>query len=199
MIYFEDIDMPIKCTLGYVQSTMNLILLGGNNVGNKMWIKSTEKLFKPFFNTHVLSYKHWETQDEWINPDIEMKRLARLGERLGDYIIFSRSAGTMITLMSNSKGMIKPKKCIFVGIAVKWSEYYDPDYDSWLRDFKIPNMLIQKSFDPAISCEKLRTFLQERQFENYNLKEIPGDDHYYGNIEELRDMTVDFCQHTENT
>lgn len=177
-----------------LQNSMNLILLGGNNVGNKKWITAVEKLFKPYFKTHALHYKHWTTGSEWINPDTELKRLARLADKLKDYVIFSRSAGTMITLMGGSKGLIKPRQCVFVGLAIKWSEYYDPDYDSWLRDFTIPSLLIQKSQDPAISCKKLRTFLRKRKFEDYKLKEIPGNDHYYGNIEELRNLTVGFCK-----
>lgn len=171
---------------------MNLILLGGNNVGNKKWIRAVEKQFKPHFKTHVLPYKHWDTGNEWINPDEELKRLARLGNRLGDYMIFSRSAGTLITLMGDSRSMIKPARCIFVGIAIKWSEYFDPDYDNWLKNFKTPSLLIQKTHDPAISCRKLKKFLDKRNLTDYKLKEIPGEDHYYGDIEELRDLTVDF-------
>ena len=173
---------------------MNIILLGGNNVGNKKWMTAMEKLLKPNFQTHTLHYKHWETGSEWINPDTELKRLARLADKLKDYVIFSRSAGTMITLMGASRGLIKPKKCIFVGLAIKWSAYYDPDYSSWLRNFTSPSLLIQKTLDPAISCEKLRVFLRERTFKDYKLKELPGNDHYYGNIEELRNLTVEFCQ-----
>ncbi len=173
---------------------MNLILLGGNNIGNKKWIHGMENLFKPYFATHTLNYKHWETGDEWVNPDREMKRLAEISEKMGDYIIFSRSAGTMITLMGISKGLINPNRCIFVGISIKWSEYFDPDYDKWLKNFTTPSLIIQKSKDPAISTEKLQSFLAEKNFANYKLKELPGEDHYYGNIEELRDLTIDFCK-----
>lgn len=172
---------------------MNLILLGGNNVGNKKWIESMEVLFKPYFQTHILYYNHWKTGNEWVNPELELKRLCQTTNKLENYIIFSRSAGTMITLMGASRGVISPAKCIFVGISIKWSSYFDPDYESWLKNFKIPSLMIQKSFDPAISAANLRKFLVENNFAEYNLKEIPGEDHYYGNIEELKDLTLDFC------
>lgn len=173
---------------------MNIILLGGNNVGNRKWINGMENLLKPHFKTHTLQYKHWETGDEWINPEQELKRLADLAGRLKDYTIFARSAGTMITLMGKWKRFINPRQCVFVGMSIKWSAYFDPDYDRWLKNFTTPSLVIQKSHDPAISSDKLRTFLNTRHFSDYQLKEIPGDDHYYGNIEQLRDLTIDFCK-----
>lgn len=171
---------------------MNLILLGGNNVGNKKWICAVEKLFKPYFDTHVLYYKHWESGIEWINPDEEVKRLARLTGRLKEYTIFARSAGTLLTLMGNAKKFLNPKRCIFVGTSIKWSEYFDPDYDGWLKTFNAKSLFIQKTKDPAISSKNLKEFIDKRHLTDYELKEIPGEDHYYGNIEELRNLTVRF-------
>ncbi len=171
---------------------MNIILLGGNNVGNRKWIRAVEKLLKPRFETHVLDYKHWNNGNEWINPEEELKRLAQLGEKLKNYTIFARSAGTMITLMGNARKWLKPASCVFVGMSIKWSAYFDPDYDTWLRNFTTKSLGIQKTNDPAISCNSLRTFLNSRNFRNYQLKEIPGDDHYYGNIQDLANLTIDF-------
>lgn len=171
----------------------HLILLGGNHVGNKKWVESVERLLKPHFSsTNILYYRHWTTGAEWIDIDYELEQLVNLVKKRKSYIILSRSAGTILTLKGIFEKRIHPKNCIYIAIAIKWAQNYNVPVKKWLSHYSIPSLLIQKSHDPAISFKDLQQFLIDNKAKNYQLIEIPGDDHYYGNIEEIKNLVLNY-------
>lgn len=173
---------------------MNLILLGGNHIGNKKWIESVEKLLRPYFaSTHIHYYRHWETGEEWIDLDYELEQVEKVAKKMEKYVIFARSAGTILTIKGNFLKTLTPQFCIFVGIAIKWAEHFKLPVQTWLKNYTLPTLIIQKSHDPAISYKELKKFLANSRSQNANIVEIPGDDHYYRDIELIRDLTIEYC------
>ena len=49
---------------------------------------------------------------------------------------------------------------------------------------------MQKTEDPAMHVSPLKILLRELQGNNYILKEIPGNDHHYENIKQIKEMIL---------
>ena len=166
---------------------MDLVFLPGNSVRNKEWIAEVAKVLEGFFDSSkILSYKHWEDSEQLIDFDVEMERLGELTKGMKDYAIFAKSAGVLLALRAISEGIVLPKKCIFVGSAIGMGERMGCDFDSWLRNYSVPTLWIQKSEDPAYHCDRLDEFLKGYGVEKSKLVELSGDDHAYLEVEELR-------------
>lgn len=174
---------------------MNIVLLGGNNVANKEWIESIEKLVKPDFDlTLVQYYKHWETGKKMMDFEYEYKALLDITKELSDYVIFAKSLGAILAIKAMVNGAINPKKCIFVGVAIGMGLQMGLISESDLSKIKIPVLFIQKTNDPAIFAKDLKSMLEEQKVKNYTLKEIPGDNHDYEDIEMLNNLIVSFTK-----
>ncbi len=174
---------------------MDLVLLPGNSLNNKQWIDEVKIALGPTFNkTRVLYYSHWQTGDSLIDFEKEQTALKALTQDLGDLVIFAKSAGCLLILKMISQSKLKPKKCIFVGAALLWGEAQGWEVKSWLKDFSIPTLFIQKSLDPAISFKDLENQLVEAKVQNYKLVEIPGDDHHYDDVTQLKNLVLEFVK-----
>jgi hypothetical protein len=167
---------------------MELILLGGNSKLNKGWIEEVEKTLSDIFDsTHFHYYRHWENEeDKDINLAYELEKLAEYIQGKNDYVIFAKSAGTLLTLKGIFEGKIQPNACIFTGLAFTWAKHKKWDLDNWLENYNIPTLFIQKTNDPAISYQDLKQELGNHHVINHIAQEIPGDDHHYENVGELK-------------
>ena len=87
---------------------------------------------------------------------------------------------------------IKPTACIFAGTAVGWAQATQENFDSWLQDYSVPTLFIQKTSDPAIAAEDLNELLTDSNAQNYKLLEIPGDNHDYEDINLLVNSSLEF-------
>lgn len=172
---------------------MNLIILPGNSIKNLEWSKKVEKALSPHFNEiKILHYRHWSSGEETINLEYELSVLSNLTKGDTSYVIFAKSAGALLALRAVYEGSIRPLRCIFIGIAVLWGEEYNLPVDSWLRNYSLPTLFIQKEFDPAIHFKDLDRLLKELNVKNYKLQKVMGEDHEYDDINLLKDMTLKF-------
>lgn len=159
---------------------MNLILLGGNNLSNKEWIESIEKLVRPNFDLTLIQYfKHWETGEKMMDFEHEYRALLDITNELSDYAIFAKSLGAILAIKAMVSGAINPKKCIFAGVAIGMGLQMGLITESDLSKIKVPILFIQKTNDPAIAAKDLKSLLEQQSVKNYTLKEIPGDNHDY--------------------
>ena len=98
---------------------MKLILLPGNSSHNKIWIEEVEKKLKDlFYETKIQYYSHWKDNKN-IDCDLEVSKLTKIVNNLGEHIIFAKSIGTYLVLRAISKNKIKPKKILFIGFPYK--------------------------------------------------------------------------------
>jgi predicted alpha/beta-hydrolase family hydrolase len=175
---------------------MNLILLPGNGKYNKEWIDEVRDNFENLFtSTHVLYYDHWFVDEERdIDLEAETKKLAEIVKGLDDYVVFAKSMGSTLTIKAIHEGVIAPSKCIFTGHPVNWARERNYYVDEWIKGYATPTLFIQKTLDPVFGFEDLRNFLEEHKAENYELVEVEGDDHHYGDIEALKRMVTAFLE-----
>lgn len=176
---------------------MNLVLLAGNSLSNKNWIEEVAGAMEPLFEKITIHYyKHWETGDELIDLDGELAALADTVKGLGSWVVFAKSAGTLLTLKGIKEGKISPAKCIFAGIAVDWGREKGFPVDEWLNGYATPTLFIQKSFDPAYSFANLQSLLQEKSVQNFETREILGENHHYEDIHLLQQEVREFILHS---
>jgi hypothetical protein len=174
---------------------MHLILLPGNGRYNKAWIDEVrENLQDLFLSTHVVYYDHWFAEDEKkeITIETEQKKLLEIAANLDEYVIFAKSAGSLVTIKSIHEGLIAPEKCIFTGHPVNWARYRNYPVEQWIKDYSVPTLFIQKTLDPVFSFEELKAYLGEHNVANLKLVEQDGDDHEYGDIAFLRAEITSF-------
>ena len=167
---------------------MKVILLPGNSKENKAWIEEIEKTLKKECTTEVIYYEHWKTGEETIDIEAEVKKLEQVVVK--EDFIFAKSAGCLVVLKGIAEKRIHPKKCMFAGVPVRWSEKNNLPIQEWLKKNKIPTIIVQKTEDPAIHVSQLKILLQELKVENYTIEEIPGNDHHYENIKQIKEMIL---------
>jgi hypothetical protein len=173
---------------------MNLILLPGNDKNNKAWIDSVDTELSPYFDrTAIHYYDHWWSSDAGeIDLEIELDKLAATVEQFDTYVIFAKSAGVLLALYGIYEGVLDPELCIFVGSAIPWGYDRGFDLDNWLINYSIPTLFIQKTADPALSFTDLNTILLDKNISGFSLKEIPGNDHYYEDVAQIRQLVEGF-------
>lgn len=173
---------------------MNLILLPGNNPEhNRNWIQLISFALKEYFDViQIQEYRHWELTGGLPDVEHEVLTLNQAAVVMGDYVIFGKSAGALIALDAIYQHKVNPQKCIFIGLAVHFAEQNSLQIHTWLQNYSIPTLFIQKTGDWAASFAELEKILQERNVQNYQLLEIPGEDHEYNEVELIREKVATF-------
>lgn len=172
---------------------MKLLLLSGNSISNKKWIEEVGQILNPLFDEiKIHYYKHWETGEEIIDLDSELSTLTAEINEWKDYMIFAKSAGCLLTLKGIYEKKIHPLKCVFVGAAIDWGKERQFLVGDWLKNYNTTTFFIQKTNDPVISFKNLKKILEDLDVKNYSLKEIPGNDHNYLDLEFLRQVIENF-------
>ena len=168
---------------------MNLILLGGNSIENKKWTRDMDQLLKPLFeNTKTINYEHWQTDGYLINVDKEKEKLVKTANNFGRYIIFAKSAGSLVTLKAIFENKISPVKCIFVGLPIKWAKKNNFDIDIWLKNYSIPTTILQHTNDPLASSHEVQDYIKQKNVTKTELRELPGDTHDYHEFDLIFDL-----------
>lgn len=174
---------------------MDLILLPGTSSKNKEWIEEVSKRLSDLFSsTHIQYYDHWAKNSVKYSMDIkqELSKLKTLAKPLKDYMIFAKSAGTLLTLLGVEQGIISPVKCVFTGFPIHFARAIGLDLANYLRSYSVPTLFIQNTNDPAMSFKDLKNFLETNKPKSYLLKELPGNAHHYGDLESLYTLTKEF-------
>lgn len=169
---------------------MNVLFLGGMSERNKPWIFEVERTLAPLFNkTLVHEYSHWSDPNKIANLNEELAAAAEKTKSLGEYIIFAKSFGSLLSLQGMYEGVLTPTKCIFAGLPLKLALGEGMDLRSLLVARKTPILLIQNSHDPVGSYQKLKTLTQNTSIQ---LIELPGDTHNYDDLQKIEELTSGF-------
>jgi len=172
---------------------MDLILLPGNSLRNKIWIHEVAETLLPLFSTiEVQEYKHWETKEPVINLSKEADRLQSIAVRHNPYGIFAKSAGALLALKAIHEKKIKPEFCIFVGTALEWGTSIGLPLDLWFTNYTVPTLFLHKTSDPVTSYATLVAFLREKGTTDYISIEIPGDTHEYEDMSFIKHQVESF-------
>lgn len=181
---------------------MDALLLPGNNAQNKTWIHAiATRLTESSYNPTVLEYLHWSHKESVIDLVKEESRITKLltDKKLSDkYIVFAKSIGVILSLLSISHKTIKPKFCVFVGTPLSVAKAQNVDFTVLLKDFSIPALFSQQTNDPFGSSAELRDLLMQVHCRQAELQEVAGDDHIYQDINYLGDQVDRFSTKVEN-
>lgn len=177
----------------------NLIILPGNSYVNKEWAEKARDFFASNFKSvSIQYYDHWSNRSELIDIDIELKKFTDTMSILsGDVAILAKSVGTILTMYaiySKSVDMSRITKCIFVGLPTEWARANSFDIDGWSTAFTVPTTLIQNDNDPVTTAEDIRKEQANGRFKNMTLIEVKGDDHVYGDFDEIKRYLIDEVQ-----
>ena len=119
--------------------------------------------------------------------------MAKVASTFGEYSIFAKSAGVLLTLQGISEGVLNPKHCFFCGFPHSWAKMNNFAVDTWIRELSVPTLFIQKSHDPAMFYEDLVEYLTEKEdLIGYKTVELPGNDHNYNDLAKVKDLITDF-------
>lgn len=173
---------------------MNLILLpGSRRESNEEWIQDVQKALDPLFDSSkIIKYRHWDTGEPSTDIEHEFQSLAQLVLGLDEYLVFAKSIGVLVSLKAIYEQKIKPAKCVFVGSAISWALNENYPIREHLSGYAIPTLFIQKTNDPAISFQDLKTLVDNLQVPNCRFTEIPGDNHHYDDVDQIKDLIQNF-------
>lgn len=174
---------------------MELVILPGNSKSNKEWSEKVADTFSELFSDkYIQMYSHWNESKEIINFEIEARKL-RNSVKEDEFSIIAKSAGAMLAIYSVSKSLIKPARCVFLGLPVLWAKEYDFDLKDWFKKFNIPTLVIQNSNDPITPYSDLKKFVDDNNLSNVlTLIENEGTDHKYDNFEKSRELISGFLR-----
>lgn len=159
---------------------MNLLLLSGNSYKNKAWIEQVEINGRHLFvDTYYQNYNHWINNKPEINIDLETERLKNLDITKKPYIVFAKSAGSILLTKAIFKGVLKPKACVVVGLPMAMIEKDNLKVNEWLNEVSIPIVILQHTKDPLGTYASVKDYLSTCKNANIALKELPGDTHDY--------------------
>ena len=167
---------------------MEIVLLAGNSVKNKIWIEAVEKTVQSLFDqTQILYYEHWklEQKDALIDIKKETEKLVKLINKNQRVYIFAKSVGCLVALTAIRDQKIMPKGCCFVGLPVNWSRANNIPIVHLLEKYSVPTIFLQKTQDPAIGCKELKVLLKEQEVKNDSVIEVPGNNHEYDDMQQI--------------
>jgi predicted alpha/beta-hydrolase family hydrolase len=172
---------------------MNLLALGGESLRNQAWIHEVGEALQPMFEkVTVHDYAHWASGQSRIDLNHELNAVATAARELGEYIIFAKSAGSILSIKGIAKKDLRPRACLFVGLPLGMVKQLDGQVEGWLKALDVPVIFVQNSDDPHGSFQAVSTFLQEHmRSSNFRLVETPGDTHDYNDLPKVKELISD--------
>lgn len=168
---------------------MNALFLSGESIYNKAWIEEVRGNLSPLFGQTILhNYRHWE-QGGSIDFEYELPRVVEeIDDHLAPYIIFAKSAGSVLGMLGIARGALNPEYCLFVGVPLPLAKRTDDALANWARNYHKASLFIQNDHDPLTSAEELSYYLQGLDVPDYEFVTLPGDSHDYPDMSKFREL-----------
>ena len=159
-----------------------LIVLPGNSARNQQWGISTAKHFGNWFDeAYVQQCDHWERGTNEMNVEAELVKLKdKAATETDELYVFAKSMGSLLTLLSVSRGELAPHKCVFFGmpLSIAAEGVFTEDW-SPLEKFSVPALAFHNNQDPTANYEFTKTKLEALAQQHISLIETAGDTHEY--------------------
>jgi hypothetical protein len=170
---------------------MHAIVLGGEKPSNQVWAAEMAAALQPDFETTtVFYYQHWLFKTSTMDIGTEAARLAKETQELAEpYAVVAKSAGCWAVLSALMTARLKPSAetsftpdlVVLAGVPALPSRRLERGVpiDAYLMRLQTPALFMQQTNDPTESYNDLAALLSEYKVPNYQLVEVPGDDHQY--------------------
>ena len=168
---------------------MKYMFLPGNSASNKEWI---DRLALEFDEPkEVLYYNHWSENKKDLDFNTELRILSTLPKE--DYIVIAKSAGCVLALKAVEEGILRVRKCFFIGFPILYISKLDINIES-LLDNDIETIFIQKSKDYQIGFDDLKKQISKvkknSRFILYERGGEPNDNHHYEDTSYLKKLCM---------
>lgn len=173
---------------------MNLLMLPGNSPSNKEWTRKLSELFRPHFTKiKIIEYESWRDNDfsRVINLEQELAKVSEAVRKWDQYCVFAKSVGTALCVKAVHDKVLKPQKCVFVGIPLNWLSSNNIPVENWIDKYNIPTMVIQQRNDPFAGSDTVGEFLKDLS----TIKEyivVEGNDHKYQQTDEIAARSLNY-------
>lgn len=170
---------------------MNALFLSGESLYNKAWIEQVADKLQPLFDkTIVYNYRHWE-QGGPIDFNYELPRVIEETGKLSPYVIFAKSAGSVLSMLGIARGALDPEYCFFVGVPLPLAKRTEDSLAAWAHNYHKASLFIQNEHDPLTSASELGEYLQRIKLQLYELVTLPGDSHNYPDMTKFHQLVED--------
>lgn len=131
--------------------------------------------------TIIQQYHCWNTPGTGLDLETE----ANIAAQTTPDIVIAKSIGTRVAIYAFTNGLLSTGTCIFLGIPLRGCSM---DEISALQKLcvSVPILLIQQTEDPAGGFSALASLIPASP--TCVACEVPGNDHRYGNIKQLRQI-----------
>jgi len=172
---------------------MKLILLAWNNKqSNENWIQEVEHKLSVFFDeTYIQYYSHRSKEIPNMDLEYESKVFLEKINQVDDYVIFAKSAWSIVALKNIYEKDLKPKACIFVGVPMWMIFHNELPYEKWLKNNTIPMLFIQKTNDPVCSYQELLDLFSWLS-DKFTFQEVSWNTHHYEDVVLLKKLVGEF-------
>lgn len=159
--------------------SMKVLILGGNSPRHYDWIRELGGYLETQGHQVMLhDYRHWTTGASAANINDELVRLTDLDVGQDDYVVISKSIGTVITALGVARGILRPSRCVLLGIPYQGIAGTTPDFEQSLK--QLPRTtIIQNEHDPLGAAEMIASRLEVVQNDAIALIMTSGDTHDY--------------------
>lgn len=158
---------------------MKILILGGNSARHYDWIRTLGAFLEEHGHQVIVhDYQHWTTGAEIADIDEELSRLADFMADQDDYVVISKSIGTVITALGVARGILHPSRCVLMGIPYQGVAGRTPDFEQSLTQLP-ETVVIQNEHDPLGSAELVASRLAVVKNDTITLVATPGDTHDY--------------------
>ena len=161
---------------------MNILGLPGINPVTEQWLKSLlDAVDLNQSETVIQRYRCWSLPGTGLDLETE----AAIAAQAKPDTVIAKSIGTRVALSAFTKGLLSAKAYIFLGIPLRGC--VDGDISALqMMCNNVPILLIQQTNDPAGSFSDLSSLVPVSP--TCKTSEIPGNDHRYGNIKQLKQI-----------
>ena len=158
---------------------MKIVILGGNGPWHYDWIRQLGGYLEANGHEVLLhDYRHWTTGEDVADIDDELQRLETLLKDEKDYVVVSKSIGTVITVLGVARGTLHPVRCVLLGVPYDGIAGQTSGFDKSLRQLP-KTTVIQNDHDPFGSADMITKVVDEAYNPNITLVITPGDTHDY--------------------
>jgi len=171
---------------------MKLVLLPGNHLKNRDWIYQIEESLKDSFDeTYIQCYQHRNSEHQNMDLEYEMEILYEEIKYDKNITIFAKSLWDILAIMAMTEEWINPSKCIFLWFPMWFVKNNEFPLEDYLSQIQCPVLFIQKAYDPACDYQELVDLISAIS-DKFHFHEIPGNDHEYDDIKEIKNLTLNF-------